>query len=48
MWIPGGMMYLVAIIVTINAWLNREERTATAQERARRPRGTVQDRQAGG
>ena len=48
MWIPGGMMYLLAILVTINAWLNREERTVTAQERAGWPRGTVQDHRAGG
>ncbi|MFQ5946476.1 MAG: cytochrome c oxidase assembly protein [Anaerolineae bacterium] len=48
MWIPGGMMYLLAILVTINAWLNREERTVTAQERAAQPRGTIQDHRAGG
>lgn len=36
MWIPGGMVYFIAISILFFAWLEQEERSATREEAYRR------------
>jgi len=36
MWIPGGMVYFIAMSILFFAWLEREERSATREEAYRR------------